>query len=137
MYFGMTLKVMQLHNEIWAWSMSLSKYVKEAVRICKEYVARHLSKGYRLPKKADNPFKSSYSPQMDVPPVLGPEELPYYQSLIGVMRWMIEIGQIDNNTKISLLSSHSAMPRQGHLEATLLMLATNKLKDLRPDSWSS
>ena len=44
MYLGMKLESMQLHNDIWAWSMSSSKYVQEAVKIYKEYVARHLSK---------------------------------------------------------------------------------------------
>ena len=52
-------------------------------------------------------------------PVLGPDEASYYQSLIGVIRWMIEIGQIDINTKVSLLLSHLVMPRQGHLESVL------------------
>ena len=46
MYLGTKLKCMLLHNGIWAWSMSPSKYVQEAVRICKEFVARHLSKEY-------------------------------------------------------------------------------------------
>ena len=79
------------------------KYVQEAVRICKDYVARHLSKKYRLPKRADNPFESGYSTELDVSPVLGPEKASYYQSLIEVMRWMIEIEQIDMNTEVSLL----------------------------------
>ena len=39
MYSGTKLKQMQLHNGIWAWSMSPSKDVQEAVRICKEYFA--------------------------------------------------------------------------------------------------
>ena len=86
MYLGIKLKFMQLHNGIWAWSISPSKHVWEAVRICKEYVARHLSKGYRLPKRADNPFKSDYCPELDVSPILGPDEESYYQFLIGVMR---------------------------------------------------
>ena len=57
MYLGTKLKHMQIHNGIWAWSMSPSKYVQEAVRICKENVAKHLSKGYKLPKRAENLFK--------------------------------------------------------------------------------
>ena len=44
-YLGRKLKCMQLYNGIWAWSMSPSKDVQEAVRTCKEYVAKHLSKG--------------------------------------------------------------------------------------------
>ena len=92
MYLGTKLKCMQLCNGFWAWSMSPSKYVQEAVRICKVYITKHLSKGYRLPKRADNPFESGYSPKLDVSPVLGSDEASYYQSLIGNMRWMIETG---------------------------------------------
>ena len=66
--------------------------VQEAVRICKEHVDRHPSKGYRLPKKADNPFESGYFPELDVSLVLGKYEASYYQTMIGVMRWMIKIG---------------------------------------------
>ena len=60
MYLGTKLKHMQLNNGIWAWSMSPSKYVQEAVGTFKEYVAKQLSKGCRLPKRADNPFDSGY-----------------------------------------------------------------------------
>ena len=113
MYLGTKLKCMQLQNGIWALFMSPSKYVLEAVRICKEYIARHLSKEYRLWKRADNPFEYGYYSELDASPVLGQEEASHYQSLIGAMRLTIEIGCIDINIKVSLLSLHSAMPRQG------------------------
>ena len=44
MHCGSKLKHMQVHNGIWAWSMILSKHVQDAVRICEEYVVKHLSK---------------------------------------------------------------------------------------------
>ena len=78
MYLGTKLKHMQLHNGIWAWSMSPSKYVQEAVWICEEYAARYLSKGYRLPKREINPFESGYFPGLDVSLILGPDEASYY-----------------------------------------------------------
>ena len=77
MYLGTKLKCMQLHNGIWAWSMSPSKYIQEAIRICKEYIIKQVSKGYKLPKRADNP-KSVYSPEMDVSPLLRPDEASDY-----------------------------------------------------------
>ena len=106
MYSGTKQKTMQLHNGIWAWSMSPSKCAQEAVRLCKEYIAKHLSKGYKLPKRANNPFESGYCPELDVSLVLKPDDAPYYRSLMGVMRWMIDLGQIDINMEVSLLSSH-------------------------------
>ena len=39
MYLSTKLKHMQLYNGIWAWSMSAFKYVQEAVKICREYIA--------------------------------------------------------------------------------------------------
>ena len=72
--------------------MNPSKYVEKAVRIGKEYVAKKLTKGYKLPKKADNPCENGYFPKWDVSQILVPDEASYYQSLIGVLRWMIEIG---------------------------------------------
>ena len=66
MYLGMKLKQMQLHNGIWAWSKSPSKYVKQAVRIWEEYVAKQVQKGYRLLKGTHNLFKSGYFLKLDV-----------------------------------------------------------------------
>ena len=74
MYLGTKLKHIQLHNGIKPWFMSPSKYVQEAARICEEYVAKHLNKGYKFPKRADKPFKIGYYPEIDVPSVLGQHE---------------------------------------------------------------
>ena len=89
-------------NGIWAWLMIQSKSVQEAVRICEEYVAKHPSKDYRLLKRAENPFITGYCLELDVSPVVGPNEASYYQPLMGVMRWMVEIGCIDINIKVSI-----------------------------------
>ena len=41
---------------------------------------------------------------------------------------MIEIGRVDIATKISLLSSYLAYPREGHLEASLHVMGYLKQK---------
>ena len=107
--------------------MSPSKYVQEAV-VCEEYVAKYLSKDYKLPRLADNPFQHGYCPELDVSPVLGPNEASCYESLTGVMRWIIKIGCININTGESLLSTHLAMPRQGLFEAALHIMGFLKLR---------
>ena len=61
---------------------------------------------------------------MDVSPVLGPDQANYYQSLIGVLRWAIELGRIDMYIDVSLLSSHLAQPRVGHLDQYCISSAT-------------
>ena len=40
-----------------------------------------------------------------------------YMSLIGILRWAVELGRIDIITETANLSSHMALPRKGHMEA--------------------
>ena len=64
-----------------------------------------------------------YEPAMDVSTALEAEEAAYFQSVIGIMRWMIEIGRIGIATEVSMLSSHLTYPREGHMEAALHVMA--------------
>jgi hypothetical protein len=48
---------------------------------------------------------------------LNGEDITYFQELIGVLRWAIELGRIDIALEVSMLSSHLALPRAGHLQA--------------------
>ena len=50
---------------------------------------------WTLPKKAANPFLMGYAPDMEKSPVLEPDVASYYQSLIGMVRWMVEIRRVD------------------------------------------
>ena len=68
-----------------------------------------------------------YSPELDESPTLNPSLASYYQSQIGILRWMVEIGRIDIMTEVSMLSSHLAMPREGHLDAVLHVYAYLKV----------
>ena len=110
MYLGAKLKLMQLNNGVWAWGMSPSKYIKEAVSNCKKHLKENYDGRYTLPTQAANPFLMGYEPELDETPALDPDRATYYQSIIGIMRWMCEIGRIDIATKVSLLSLHLAYP---------------------------
>ena len=72
-----------------------------------------------MPKKAENPFKMGYDSELDTSPELDPDAASYYLVIKGVLRWMIELGKMDIRTKVSLLSSHIALPREGHQEAAV------------------
>jgi hypothetical protein len=52
-----------------------------------------------------------------------------FQEVIGILRWMVELGRIDIATPVALLSSFLAMPRRGHLEAAYHIFAYLKLHD--------
>ena len=36
-----------------------------------------------------------------------------------ILRWMVELGRVDICLEVSMMSSHMAMPREGHLEQVL------------------
>ena len=114
-YLGAKLKPMRLNNGVICWSFSSSKYVQVAVQNVKDYL-----KANNLPpleKNAPTPFKSGYEPMLDTTPELDYDRANYFQSQIGMLRWMVELGRVDMITEVSLLSSHLALPREGHLEA--------------------
>ena len=56
---------------------------------------------------------------MDTSPELDPYPASYYLTIIGFLSWMVKLGRIDIITKVSLLSSHVALPREGHLDAAI------------------
>ena len=69
-----------------------------------------------MPRRAAIPIQSTYRPELDVSPELGLTEAAYYQSLIGILRWMVELGRVDICLEVSMMSSHHALPREGHME---------------------
>ena len=48
-----------------------------------------------MPKKAENPFKMGYDPELDTSPELDPNAGLYYITIIDILRWMIELGRIN------------------------------------------
>ena len=76
-----------------------------------------------MSKKAENPFIKGYDPELDTGPELDPNTASYYLTIIGVLRWMVELERIGIVTKVLLLSSHVALAREGHLEAAVHVIA--------------
>ena len=99
---------MTLANGTWCWSLSPSKYVQDAVQNCEHDLRDTYGGTYKFPKNAPNPFPMGYKPETDLTTPLSPEIAYYYQSLFGVMCWMVEIVIIDIATEVSLLSYHNA-----------------------------
>lgn len=122
-YLGAKIKKMEYEDGSYAWAMSASKYVQEAVRNCKTALKEEYGGKYSLPKSAPNPLPVGYKPESDVSEPLNPEMASYYQSLIGIMRWMVELGRVDIAVEVSMLSSHNAYPREGHFEAVLHIMS--------------
>ena len=75
-----------------AWGLSPSKYVVQAVKNRQLHLTEKLNGKYSIPARADNPFPVDYDPSTDLSDILDPECSSFYQHLIGVMRWMVELG---------------------------------------------
>ena len=74
---------------------------------------------YIMPKSPVNPFPMKYKAEIDISAECDEDKANYFQSIIGVLRWMVEIGRVDISTEVSILSSYLAYPRVGHLEAVI------------------
>jgi len=128
MYLGAKLKPVTLNNGVKAWGFSSSKYVQEAVRNAEIYLGENFG-GRKLAKKARAPWPTTeYSAELDVTPELSPKLASYYQSQIGILHWIVELGRVDIITEVSLLASAMAMPREGHLDAVFHVFAYLKNK---------
>ena len=66
---------------------------------------------------------TSYRPEIDTSAALAPTQAAYFQSQIGVLRWIVELGHVDICYEVSMPSSHLALPRAGHLEQVLHIFA--------------
>ena len=85
-YLGAKLKKVKLANDVWCWSISPSKYIQESVRNCKHHIKDNYDGKYSFTKHAPNPFPLGYEPDIDITPVLPPDEASYFNSIIGMMR---------------------------------------------------
>ena len=56
-------------------------------------------------------------------PLLNADQANYYMSLIGILRWAVELGRLDIYVDVTLLSSYMAQPRRGHMEQVLHIFA--------------
>jgi hypothetical protein len=105
--------VVTLESGIKAWAFRSCQYVQSSIR----NVENHLSKtGEKLPYKAPTPLSSGYCPEIDISPKLGEVYASYFHSFVGVLWLIVELGRVDINVEVSMMSSHLALPRVGHLK---------------------
>ena len=119
-YLGGKIRLVTLDNGIKCSGYSSSQYVQNGIK----NVEQHLhSRGAKLPSKAKAPIKSGYRPEVDITPALDTTNAAYYQSLIGILRWVVELGRVDICCEVSMLSSQLVLPREGHMEQLLNIFA--------------
>jgi len=120
-YLGAVIKQWSIPGETRpVWSMNSMNYIKEALRNLEIELAKV---GKTLKGKPATTMQANYRPELDISPILDREQASYYMSLIGILRWAVELGGVDIFIDVSLLSSYMCQPRVGHLEQVLHIFA--------------
>ena len=127
MYLGAEVSKIQSDGTEF-WTMSGEIYIKTAVRNLEDVLS---SRGLRLPSKCYTPLSSNYRPELDTSPELKANGVVEYQELIGILRWAVELGRVDINLEVSMMSSYLASPRIGRLQETYHMFGYLKQKPKR------
>ena len=121
-YLGAQIYKHSLPDGSWAWGMTSEKYITNAVRIVEDMLEKD-GDGKHLKTTAKVPVISSYKPELDTSPELGPEGTTRFQQLIGILRWAVELGRVDIYLEVSIMSQYLANPRVGHLKAVYHIFA--------------
>ena len=123
-YLGNKVSKVTLENGVHAWAFSSAQYVKAAV----SNVERMLKlKEQQLPRRASTPLSTGYQPEIDVSKELSSAESAYYMSLIGILRWIVDLVRIDLTCETSMMASMMANPRRGHIDELFHMFGYLKL----------
>ena len=124
-YLGNKVSKVTLENGVECWTFSSSQYVQNAVKNVEGYREKI---GLGPLPKVKSPWPSNYRPEADVSPELSSTQSSYYQSLIGILRWIVELRRVDLVMETSALASMMALPREGHMCAVYQMFALLKTR---------
>ena len=85
-----------------------------------KYIEKMMSNYERIfgkkPRQYSSPLEEGDHPELDDSEYLDLDDIKIYQSLIGALQWVIQIGRLDVATAVMTMSRFRAMPRVGHLE---------------------
>ena len=118
-------RIMTSDGPMDAWTFSSSQYVQAAVDNVEKYLRekKDANLNMKFPKPKDAPVSNGYRPELDESEELDEVDAAYYQSLIGVLRWIVELGRVDINCEVSMMSSCLVLPRFGHLQQVFNIFA--------------
>ena len=119
-YLGGKLSKINLPNVVIAWTISASKYIQSALKNIEGILTKH---GLSLRKGTNSPLPGNYRPECELTPECSTDNARLYVSLIGILRWLVELGRVDISCEVSMMSSHTAMLREGHLDHILYMFS--------------
>jgi len=98
------------------WCMGAQTYIENSLKTIQSKLEE---KGLVLNKSASSPCPLNYRPELDMSEHLDSSGHQFFQQLIGVLNWTVELGRIEIHNSVARLSAHLAAPRVGHLKAAL------------------
>jgi len=109
-------------DDDYTWAIGSGAYLVEALRVVKQRLS-HPKYNLSLKTKVSATMPSGYKPELDNSLLCDHETALFYMQLIGILRWLCELGRIDICTEISMLSAYNACPRVNHFHAVLHVFA--------------
>ena len=91
-YLSGKLCRVSLDNGSSSWAFGSSKYIQASVDNIELYLRNGSSK---VPSRCNTPTSTKYRPELDTSKKGNPEDATQFQSLIGVLRWIVELGRVD------------------------------------------
>ena len=110
------MREVTIDNGQTCWVFGFTHYVRAAVNNVEKYLAK---KGTKLVDQAATALTSEYRPDIDIIDELGEEQASYHYSPIGVLCWIMELGQADIYVEVSMMSSHLALTCIDHMGQVL------------------
>ena len=127
-YLGACIRTWDFEDGTKSWAIGAKKYIK----VSTDKIEKELElQGRRLAKNPATPFLSSYHPELDVSPELGPKGINKFQELLGMLQWIVELGRLDILFEVTALSRFMVNPREGHIDQAYRIMAYLKSKDNR------
>ncbi len=108
------------------WAMVSTKYTRRAIA---DLEVELDAIGKRLPTKIATPVATGYRPEIDQSQELNAERQNYYQGLIGILRWICELGRLNILMPVLMLSRYLVAARDGHLDQVFHIFAYLKKYD--------
>ena len=120
-FLGSDIKRKQYIDEneyqVYCWAFGSDTYVRDTYNLAESQMKKH-GLSYPITRRhgSSSPLSSqAYRPELDSSEICNEELMGMYQNLLGVLRWIIELGRIDIQLETSLLSQYLAQLSLGHL----------------------
>jgi hypothetical protein len=115
------------------WAFKSLSYVAKAMKDIERELTDADMK--RMPN-VKTPLASGYRPELDMSPELGSNQLNYFKGIIGILRWISELGRIDIIMPVSILSRYLVSARQGHHKQVFHIFAYLKITHVQLWLWT-